>query len=384
LLKVGRAAALPPFLAMDVAAAAYRLDAARAPADPHVIHMEVGQPGTPAPAGARRAVEAALRAGIPLGYTDALGRPSLRARIAQHYQDWYGVDVRPERIIVTTGASGAFPLAFLSAFDAGDRVALAAPYYPPYVNILRALGLVPVILPATEADRFQPSVALLERLDPPPAGLIVASPGNPTGTMIHPDEFAAIAAWCHRNRVRLISDEIYHGLHWSGPITTAAAIDGAVVINSFSKYFSMTGWRVGWMVLPEDLQRPVECLAQNFFICAPHVSQVAAEAAFDCHVELQENMAAYRRSRAHLLEALPGVGFAHVAPAEGAFYLFADISDRGEDSVEFCRRMLRETRIATTPGVDFDADRGGRFLRMSYCAPAEDIRAAVERLRKFR
>ena len=233
MLKTGQAAGLPPFLAMDIAAEATRLQAARAPGAPRILRMEVGQPGTPAPEGARRAAAAAL-ARHPLGYTDALGLMALRERIASHYQDWYGVGVEPRRIVITTGASGAFPLAFLAAFDRGDRVALAAPYYPPYVNILRALGLVPVILPAGAAARYQPSVALLEQLDPPPAGLLIASPGNPAGTMLHPDEFRAIAAWCGKHAVRLISDEIYHGLHWDAPITTAAAIGGAVVINSFS------------------------------------------------------------------------------------------------------------------------------------------------------
>ena len=380
MLKVGTGGAIRPFLAMDVSATATRLEAALAPGAPRIIHMEVGQPGTPAPLGARQAAEAALRAGAPLGYTDALGRLSLRERISAHYQDWYGVDVSPARIVITTGASGAFPLAFLAAFNPGDRVALAAPYYPPYVTILRALGMQPVILPAGEADRFQPTVAQLAQLDPPPDGLLVASPGNPTGTMLHPNEFAAIAAWCHANGVRLISDEIYHGLHWSGPITTAATTDGAVVINSFSKYFSMTGWRVGWMVLPEDLLRPAECLAQNFFICAPHISQIAAEAAFNCHPELAENLACYRRARAHLIQSLPAAGLGHISPPEGAFYVFADVSDRTDDSVAFCARILQETGVAMTPGLDFDAARGARFVRMSYCGPEADMREAMVRL----
>jgi aspartate/methionine/tyrosine aminotransferase len=363
MLKIGRGAYAPPFLVMDVIAAANRRQASLPPGAPHVIRMEVGQPGTGAPAGAVRAGTAAMAAGHTLGYTEALGNPSLRARIAAHYRDWYGVEVSPQRIAITTGASGAFPLAFLAAFDPGDRVALAAPFYPPYVNILRALGLEPVILPASAADRFQPTPALLGRLDPPPSGLIVASPGNPTGTMLHPDEFAALAQWCAANGVRMISDEIYHGLTWGTPACTAAAVDGAVVINSFSKYFSMTGWRVGWMVLPEDLMRPVECLAQSFFISAPHISQVAAEAAFDCHQELQANVAMYERSRAHLLAQLPGAGFSHL--------------------LAFCARMLAEAGVAASPGVDFDPERGGHFLRFSYCGPEADMRAAPERLRGF-
>jgi aspartate/methionine/tyrosine aminotransferase len=384
MLKIGRGAFAPPFLVMDVIAAANRRQAALPPHAPRIIRMEVGQPGTGAPLGAARAGQAALAAGHTLGYTEAMGNPGLRARIAAHYQDWYGVAVDPRRIAITTGASGAFPLAFLAAFDPGDRVALAAPFYPPYVNILRALGLEPVILPASAADRFQPTPALLDRLDPPPAGLILASPGNPTGTMLHPDEFAALAAWCAANGVRMISDEIYHGLTWGTPVRTAASVDGAVVINSFSKYFSMTGWRVGWMVLPEDLVRPVECLAQSFFISAPHISQVAAEAAFDCHDELQRNVEAYQRSRAHLLAHMPAAGFSHIAPAEGAFYIFADIGDRSHDSLAFCARMLEEAGVAASPGVDFDPDRGTHFVRFSYCGPEADMREATIRLAAFR
>jgi aspartate/methionine/tyrosine aminotransferase len=383
MLKIGRGASAPPFLVMDVIAAANKRQAALPPGAAKIIRMEVGQPGTGAPEGAARAGQAALRSGHTLGYTEALGNPSLRARIAAHYQDWYGVAVDPRRIAITTGASGAFPLAFLAAFDPGDRVALAAPYYPPYVNILRALGLEPVILPASPGDRFQPTPALLDKLDPPPAGLIIASPGNPTGTMLHPDEFAALAAWCVAHGVRMISDEIYHGLTWGTPVRSAAAVEGAVVINSFSKYFSMTGWRVGWMVLPEDLIRPVECLAQNFFISAPHISQVAAEAAFDCHPELQENVARYGRSRAYLMANLPQAGFPHLSPAEGAFYIFADIANRSMDSLGFCARMLEQAGVAASPGVDFDPDRGSHFVRFSYCGPEADMREAVERLRAF-
>jgi aspartate/methionine/tyrosine aminotransferase len=242
-----------------------------------------------------------------------------------------------------------------------------------------------VILQAGPETRFQPSVEMLDRLDPPPDGLIVASPCNPVGTMLHRDELAAIAAWCDRNGVRLISDEIYHGLNYDHPIASAAEFSpSAVVVNSFSKYFSMTGWRVGWLVLPPDLVRPVECLAQNMFISAPHVSQVAAEAAFDCHAELQANIARYRRSRDHLLTALPAAGFTRLSPAEGAFYLFADISDRSNDSVEFCARMLLEAGVAATPGVDFDHSRGGRFLRFSYCGPEADMREAAARLKRWR
>ncbi len=346
-IKVGRAAAAPPFMVMDVIAAANARQTALGPTEPHVIRMEVGQPGTGAPSGAVAAVAAALQSGDPLGYTEAFGRRSLRERIAAHYLHWYGLSVSAERIAVTVGASAGFPLAFLAAFDRGDRVALASPYYPPYLNILTALGLQPVVLETSAATRYQPTVAMLEALDPRPDGLIVASPCNPAGTMLHPAELHDIARWCDANGVRLVSDEIYHGLHYDSPLATAAGCSAnAVVINSFSKYFSMTGWRIGWMVLPPDLVRPVERLAQNLFISAPHVSQIAAEGAFDCHDELQANVARYRRSRDHLLGTLPAAGFARLGPAEGAFYLYADVADRTNDSVAFCARMLAEAGVA--------------------------------------
>ncbi len=384
-LKIGRGASAPPFIVMDVIAAANARQAELAPGAPHIVRMEVGQPGTGAPAGAVAAAGAALRSGHPLGYTEAFGLRSLRHRIAAHAKDWYGIEPPIERIAVTVGASGAFPLAFLAAFDPGDRIAMAAPFYPPYVNILTALGMVPVIMEAGPETRFQPSIAMLEALDPRPDGLIVASPCNPAGTMLHRDELAAIAVWCDRNGVRLISDEIYHGLNYDSPVASAAEFsDSAVVVNSFSKYFSMTGWRIGWMVLPPDLARPVECLAQNLFISAPYIAQVAAEAAFDCQDELRGNIARYRRSRDHLLAALPKAGFARLSPAEGAFYLFADIGDRSNDSVAFCERMLREAGVAVSPGVDFDRGRGNRFVRFSYCGPEEDMRAAAERLSRWR
>jgi aspartate/methionine/tyrosine aminotransferase len=388
-LKIGKGATAPPFLVMDVIAAANARQAALPPDAPRVIRMEVGQPGTGAPAGAVAKVHEALTSGHSLGYTEAFGLRSLRARIAAHTHDWYGLDLPIERIAVTVGASGAFPLAFLAAFDRGDRIAMSAPFYPPYVNILTALGMTPVILEAGIDTRFQPTIAMLDRLDPLPDGLIVASPCNPAGTMLHRDELAAIAAWCDRNGVRLISDEIYHGLNYDDPLghsqlaTAAEFSPNAIVINSFSKYFSLTGWRIGWMVLPEDLIRPVECLAQNFFISAPHISQIVAEATFDCHPELQANVARYRRSRDQLLTNLPQAGFTRLSPAEGAFYLWADVSERTNDSVAFCARMLREAGVAATPGVDFDHARGSRFVRFSYCGPELDMAEAAERLRSW-
>jgi aspartate/methionine/tyrosine aminotransferase len=388
-LKVGRGAAAPPFLVMDVIAAA-NARAAALPAGAFadglgILRMEVGQPGTGAPQGAAEAVVQALRAGAPMGYTEAFGLRSLRERISRHYAERYATVVPAERIAVTVGASGAFPLAFLAAFDAGDVVAMAAPYYPPYVNILTALGMRPQILPCDATTRWQPTLAMLEALDPRPAGLILASPCNPAGTMLPAAEFIAIAQWCEANGVRLISDEIYHGLTY-GTVeerTAAGHSASALVVNSFSKYFSMTGWRIGWLVLPEDLVRPVECLAQNLFINAPHVAQVAAEAAFACRPELEANIARYRRNRDALLAGLPAAGLDRLSPADGAFYLWADIGHLTNDSPEFCRRLLAEAGIAATPGVDFDSARGSRFLRLSYCGPEAEMAAAPARIGQF-
>jgi aspartate/methionine/tyrosine aminotransferase len=347
--------------------------------------MEVGQPGTGAPRGAAEAAIRALSAGAPMGYTEAFGLASLRARIAAHYAAKYGAMVPAARIAVTVGASGAFPLAFLAAFDPGDQVAMAAPFYPPYANILTALGMVPQLLPCDASTRFQPTLAMLERLDPRPAGLIVASPCNPAGTMLAPGELAAIARWCGANGVRLVSDEIYHGLSYGtvAESTAAAVSDSAIVVNSFSKYFSMTGWRIGWLVLPEDLVRPAECLAQNFFISAPHVAQVAAEAAFECVEELEANKARYARSRAALLAGLPRAGFDRIAQADGAFYLWCDVGHLTNDSLDFCARMLEGAGIAATPGVDFDRDRGARFVRFSYCGPEASMTGAPLRLQAW-
>jgi aspartate/methionine/tyrosine aminotransferase len=384
MLKVGKGASAPPFMVMDVIAAANARAASLAPGDGRVIRMEVGQPGTGAPSGSVRAVEAALRAREPMGYTEAFGRRSLRERIAQHYREWYSADVSASRIAVTMGASGAFPLAFLAAFDRGDRVAMAAPFYPPYVNILTALGIEPVIIEAGADSRFQPTIAALERLPSLPDGLIVASPCNPAGTMLRPDELRALADWCAGNGVRLISDEIYHGITYEQAAASAASVsDSAIVINSFSKYFSMTGWRIGWMVLPEDLVRPVERLAQNMFISAPHIAQIAAEAAFDCREELSANVAIYRQSRDLLVRCLPEAGFDRLSPAEGAFYVYADVSSLTNDSIAFCGLLLNELGIAATPGVDFDRKRGRRFIRFSYCGTGRDMSEAMERLKRW-
>ncbi|MCA3314433.1 MAG: aminotransferase class I/II-fold pyridoxal phosphate-dependent enzyme [Roseomonas sp.] len=384
-LKTGRGAEAPPFLVMDVISAANARAASLPPGAPGIIRMEVGQPSTGAPRGAAEAAIRALNAGAPLGYTEAFGLVSLRERIARHYLDHYGLVVPARRIAVTMGASGAFPLAFLAAFDPGDAIAMAAPFYPPYANILQALGMRPQLLGCDTATRFQPTVAMLEKLDPRPAGLIIASPCNPAGTMLAPEELAAIARWCHAKGVRLISDEIYHGLSW-GTVTESSAAafsESAVVVNSFSKYWSMTGWRIGWLVLPDDLIRPVECLAQNMFISAPHIAQVAAEAAMDCRDELEGNKAAYARSRVALLAGLPRAGFDRIAAADGAFYLWCDVSALTNDSAAFSAAMLEGAGIAATTGLDFDRGRGGRFLRFSYCGREADMAAAPGRLARW-
>lgn len=384
-LKIGRGAEAPPFLVMDVISAANARAASLPAGAPGIIRMEVGQPSTGAPRGAAEAAIRALNTGAPLGYTEAFGLVSLRERIARHYLDHYGLIVPARRIAVTMGASGAFPLAFLAAFDPGDAIAMAAPFYPPYANIVQALGMRPQLLECDAATRFQPTVAMLEKLDPRPAGLIIASPCNPAGTMLAPDELAAIARWCHAEGVRLISDEIYHGLSWGTVAESSAAAfsDSAVVVNSFSKYWSMTGWRIGWLVLPEDLIRPVECLAQNMFISAPHIAQVAAEAAMDCREELEGNKAAYARSRSALLAGLPRAGFERIAAADGAFYLWCDVSALTNDSAAFSAAMLEGAGIAATTGLDFDRGRGGRFLRFSYCGREADMAAAPERLARW-
>lgn len=376
-LKVSSRGTLPPFIVMDVLRAANQ----RAARGENVLHLEVGQPGTSAPRAVLDAARAALE-GDRIGYTDAAGLPSLRARIARHYGDTLGLDIDPARIAVTTGSSGGFLLSFLACFDPGDRVALAAPGYPAYRNILTALGVEPVLLETGMAQRFQPSAALLDAVTGPLDGLIVASPSNPAGTMLDRRAFSDLVAACRDRGIRLISDEIYHGITYGERAVSALELTGdAVVINSFSKYFSMTGWRLGWMVVPEDLVRPLECLAQNFFISAPTLSQVAGEAAFDCREELDSYVTAYGRNRALLLAALPQVGFDRLAPADGAFYIYADISQRTNDSEAFCQRMLAETGIAATPGTDFDPGRGSHFIRFSFAGPEADIVQAIDRLR---
>jgi aspartate/methionine/tyrosine aminotransferase len=382
-MKIGAGRVVPPFRVMDVARAANERAAKLKPGEPKILRMEVGQPGTGLPNEAKLAVQTALQSGDALGYTEALGRPSLRARIARHMQDWYGVELPAARIAVTLGASGAFSLAFLTSFDQGDEVALAAPYYPPYVNTLTALGMRPVVLPCGIETGFQPTIEMLDALPEKPQGLILASPANPTGSMLAPAELAALCRYCDENGIRLISDEIYHGLTYGKPQASAAQFSAsAVVVNSFSKYFSMTGWRIGWMVLPEDLVRVTERLAQSMFICPPHIAQIAAEAAFACRDELEANRATYQAARGVLMAGLAAAGFASFAPPDGAFYIYADVTGRAADSVAFCDQLLATRNIAATPGLDFDAERGGRFVRFSYCAALADIEDAVARLKQ--
>lgn len=367
-----------PFLAMDVLAAA----AAKERQGHGVVHMEVGQPSAPAPRAAREAARAALDHGR-IGYTEALGMAALRERIARHYKDTYGVGVAPEQVIVTTGSSAGFVLAFLTLFDAGQRVAITAPGYPAYRNILEALGLEPVVIPLDRAEGWIMTAQAIARAhaQAPLHGVLAMSPANPSGTMIGRQALAALGETCRNLGLWLISDEIYHGLTYGEPASTALASDpDAVVINSFSKYYCMTGWRIGWIVVPERLVRPVERLAQNLYISAPYLSQVAALAAFDAVDELEAVRAGYARNRALLLDELPRLGITDMHPVDGAFYIYADVARFTNDSIGFCRRMLDEIGVATTPGVDFDPVEGNHYVRLSFAGSETDCRDAVRRL----
>ncbi len=376
-LKQARRAEIAPFIVMEVMRAA----AEREATGKDVLHLEVGQPSTPAPRKVREAARRALDED-GLGYTLALGIDALREAIARHYRDVYGTPVGAERVVVTTGSSGGFLLAFLACFDVGDRVALAEPGYPCYRNILAALGVEPVPIPVDGTTNFQPTADLVAALPGRIDGLIVASPSNPTGTMVSGEELAALAAACRRRGARLVSDEIYHGITYGRTATTAAALaDDAIVVNSFSKYFSMTGWRLGWLVVPADLIKPIERLAQNLFISPPSLSQRAALAAFDCRDELAANVARYRRNRDLLLNELPAAGLADLSRAEGAFYVYADVSRVSDDSQEFCRRLLADTGVAITPGLDFDPPRGHRWVRLSFAGSTDHMAEAARRIR---
>ncbi|MEE2662392.1 MAG: aminotransferase class I/II-fold pyridoxal phosphate-dependent enzyme [Pseudomonadota bacterium] len=344
-----------------------------------VLHLEVGQPSTSAPKGVLQAAKRKITTDR-LGYTDALGIPRLRERITEHYNAKYGLSLNSDCVVVTTGSSGGFMLAFLSAFDAGDRVVLATPGYPAYRNILNALDIKTVEVPCAADNGYKITPAVLDRIKTPIDGLIVASPANPTGTMLTSDDINAIASYCDDRKIRLISDEIYHGITYASAETTALSYtENAFIINSFSKYYSMTGWRVGWVVVPEKLLRSVECLAQNIYISVPSISQHAACVAFDCINELDKNVHRYAVNRDFLLSELPKIGVDQIAPADGAFYLYAGVEEFTYNSVDFCRRLLTETGIALAPGVDFDPDAGHLSVRISFSGETKTIVEAMSR-----
>jgi aspartate/methionine/tyrosine aminotransferase len=369
---------VPPFMVMDVMAAAARIEAA----GHRVIHMEVGQPAAPAPATAIAAAQAALGSGR-LAYTETLGIPTLRQRIARHYGETYQAEIDPARIAITTGSSAGFILAFLALFEPGDRIAVALPGYPPYRHIMRALGCEPVVIETDQATRWAitPESLLASHRKARLAGVLVASPANPTGTMMSGEALRDVIDAAQSVGIKVISDEIYHGLDYAFPAATAARhCESAVIVNSFSKYFCMTGWRVGWMVVPEPLVRPIDRLQGNLAISVPTLSQIAAEAAFDGRAEMEEVKHGYERNRRILLDGLPKAGFDRFLPVDGAFYLYADVSRFCSDSFDFAQRMLAETHVAVTPGIDFDPLRGQRFVRFCYAGSAAEMHEAVERI----
>ncbi len=390
-MKVSARSHVPPFAVMQVLAAAN----ARRAAGESVLNLCAGEPSSGAAEPVRQRAIEILRSG-DLGYTEALGAPGLRAAIAGHYRRWYGIDVDPARVAVTTGSSGGFLLAFVAAFDVGDRVVLARPGYPAYRNILTALGCDVVELDCGPATRYQPTVEQLDTLhaEAPVAGLVVASPANPTGTMIEAAELEGLSRWCADHGVRLVSDEIYHGITYGGPGLATAAThldDGAIVVNSFSKYWAMTGWRLGWLVLPDDLVGAVDALASNVALCPPALAQHAAVAAFteEAYAAAAANVATYATSRGLLLARIAELDWDPVAPADGAFYLYGDVSrflsaDPGDgrpaDSVAYCERLLDETGVALTPGTDFDGVDGGRWVRLSFAAAPSTVATAVDRV----
>jgi aspartate/methionine/tyrosine aminotransferase len=381
LLKASERSEVPPFMVMDVMAAAARIEAAGG----HVIHMEVGQPSAPAPRTALDAAHAALERG-QIDYTSALGIPSLRARIARHYRETYGCEVDPDRIVVTTGSSGAFILAFLAMFEPGDRIAVTVPGYPPYRHILTALGCEPVLIETSSENRhaLTGEALLAAHRKKPLKGVLVGSPANPTGTMMSREALTQLMAAAESEGIRFISDEIYHGLDYAFPAVTAAELSPhALVINSFSKYFCMTGWRVGWMVVPEPLVRPIERLQQNLSISVPTLSQIAAEAAFAGRDEMEIVKRGYETNRRILITGLPQAGLSEFLPADGAFYLYADVSKFTSDSYEFARKMLEQAHVAATPGVDFDPVHGRSFVRFSYARSAAEMHDAVARITRW-
>ncbi len=369
---------VPPFMVMDVMAAAARMEAA----GERVIHMGVGQPAAAAPASAIGAARTALASG-QLRYTETLGIATLRARIARHYEETYGVAIDPARVVVTTGSSAGFVLAFLALFESGDRVAVALPGYPPYRHILSALGCEAVAIETTQATRWAitPEMLMAAHRKAPLKGVLVASPANPTGTMMQAEALRDLISAAEGEGIRFISDEIYHGLDYAFPAETAARLsENCVIINSFSKYFCMTGWRIGWMVVPEPLVRPLDRLQGNLAVSVPTLSQIAAEAAFDGRAEMEMVKHGYEENRRILLEGLPRAGFDKFLPVDGAFYLYADVSRFSDDSFEFAKRMLAQTHVAATPGVDFDPIKGRHFIRFCYAGAAGEMHEAVDRL----
>ena len=381
-MKTALRAGIPPFYVMDVWLAA----AERQRTHGDLVNLSAGQPSVGATEPVRAAAAAALEAN-QLGYTVALGIPELRDAIAASYATNHGVNVDRDDVVVTTGSSGGFLLAFLACFDVGDRVVVTSPGYPCYRNILSALGCEVVELPCGPDTRFQPTAAMLAQAhaERPLDGVIVASPANPPGTVIEPAELAAIASWCAESGIRLISDEVYHGLVYPGAPQTSCAWStsrDAFVVNSFSKYFAMTGWRLGWLLVPESLRRTVDCLTGNFTICPPSLSQVAAVAAFtpESVAEAEGHLEHYGANRTRLLDGLRGIGLDRLAPTDGAFYVYADVSKYTDDSLSFCERLLADTGLAIAPGVDFDTTRGGSYVRLSFAGPTSDIDAAVERI----
>ncbi len=378
-LKVSKRGKVPPFIVMDVLRAANKLQIQGS----NVLHLELGQPAKGAPSGVVNFAKEMI-VNDSLGYTEAFGLLSVRTRISEFYESNQGLKVDPEHIIITTGSSGGFVLAFTAAFDAGARVAIATPSYPGYRNILISLNVEPVFIETGPETNFQITTNLLNKISAPIDGLIIASPSNPTGTMLSEDALKTISDYCTLHNIRLISDEIYHGITYHRQGVTARKFNkDAIIINSFSKYFSMTGWRVGWMVAPPDLLRSIECLTQNLFISAPTLSQHAAAVAFDCINELDQNVEIYEQNREILLKELPKSGLDRFASVDGAFYIYANVSQFTNDSEEFCRKMLKEIGVAATPGTDFDQDRGRGYIRFSFSGAPKVVEEAARRIKNW-
>ncbi|MBS96993.1 MAG: aminotransferase class I/II-fold pyridoxal phosphate-dependent enzyme [SAR202 cluster bacterium] len=376
-MKNSKRGNVDPFIVMDVMEAARKAEESGR----RIIHMEVGQPGTAAPKQATNSVIESMT-NNNLGYTVALGLPELRMRISQLYGEWYNVDINPNRIAITPGSSSAFVASFTSLFDSGDRVGIAAPGYPSYKQILKALDLVPVTIRTIIENRFQPLPEDLPNNDL--SGFLIASPANPTGSMLDYQSLSDLIHISQENNISFISDEIYHGIEYETKAVTALEItDDCYVINSFSKYFSMTGWRIGWIIVPENHIRQIESIVQNMFICAPHVSQIAAIAAMDAKDELEYNMSVYRKNRSLMIEGLAKAGFTEIAPPDGAFYIYANISKFSNNSFKFTREILDEAGIAITPGFDFDAERGNETIRFSYAGTTDDMKEGLNRLYKY-